>query len=92
VSPGPRRKARACHYAEWLPAFPSSVYVVELSLQTLPCLSVQRKELADASPLWRDQAALESGPSPKVLELSCEKPRRKQIGLLSSRMVAVQML
>ena len=67
------------------------MYVVELSLKLSPMpIAVQRKELGDAQALYATvKQAIESG-SPKLLELSCEKEEHKQISLLTSELVAVQ--
>jgi hypothetical protein len=67
------------------------VYVIELSLKLSPMpVAVQRKDLADAQALYATvKSALEHG-GPKLLELTCEKEEDKQISLLTSEVVAVQ--
>ncbi|MCP9775312.1 hypothetical protein [Cyanobium sp. WAJ14-Wanaka] len=67
------------------------MFVVELSLKLSPMpVAVQRKELSDAQALYATvKQALESA-SPMLLELSCEKEESKQICLLTSEVVAVQ--
>ena len=67
------------------------MFVVELSLRLSPMpVAVQRKELADAQVLYATvKTALECG-GPKLLELTCEKEEDKQISLLTSEVVAVQ--
>ena len=74
-----------------LVAPPIAMYVIELSLKLSPMpVAVQRKELADAQALYATvKSALENG-GPKLLELTCEKEEDKQISLLTSEVVAVQ--
>jgi len=74
-----------------LVAPPIPMYVIELSLKLSPMpVAVQRKELADAQALYATvKTALECG-GPKLLELTCEKEEDKQISLLTSEVVAVQ--
>jgi hypothetical protein len=67
------------------------MYTVEVTLRGTPLtLAVQRKELKDATKLYKSVLdALQSG-TPKLLELTCEKELDKQIGLLISEVTAVQ--
>ena len=68
------------------------MYVVELSLKLSPMpIAVQRKDLADAQRLYGEVRQALEGNGPRVLELSCEKDPRKQVSLLSSEVVAVQL-
>ena len=67
------------------------MYVIELSLRLSPMpVAVQRRELEAAQALYNEvRQALEHG-HPKVLQLHCEKEEHKQVSLLSSELVAVQ--
>jgi hypothetical protein len=67
------------------------MYTVEVTLRGTPLsLSVQRKELKDATTLYRSVLdAMQSG-TPKMLELTCEKETDKNIGILISEVSAVQ--
>ena len=68
-----------------------SVYVVELSLKLSPMpVAVQRKELNDAQALYNQVRQVLEGDGPRLLELTCEKEEDKQISLLTSEVVAVQ--
>jgi hypothetical protein len=68
------------------------MYVIELSLRLSPMpIAVQRKELEAAQAVYGEvRQALDRG-EPRLLELHCEKDEQKQITLLSSEIVAVQM-
>ena len=71
---------------------PNAVYVIELALRMSPVpASVQRKEQADADALYQQiRQALENG-QPRLLELTCEKVEGKQVTLLVSEVLAVQL-
>ncbi|WP_269622205.1 hypothetical protein [Prochlorococcus marinus] len=67
------------------------MYSIELALKMSPIpLSVQRKELRDASALYNSiKQSLQTG-VPKVLEIDCEKLKDKKIAILLSEVLAVQ--
>ncbi|MGB8700870.1 MAG: hypothetical protein WCD18_15760 [Thermosynechococcaceae cyanobacterium] len=68
------------------------MYTVEVTLKGTPLsLSVQRKELSDATTLYRSiLSAVQSG-TPAMVELTCEKELDKKIGVLSHEISAVQL-
>lgn len=67
------------------------MYTVEVTLRGTPLtLAVQRKDMKDATDLYRSIVeAMQSG-TPKMLELTCEKETDKTVGLLISEVTAVQ--
>ena len=67
------------------------MYIIELSLKMSPFpLSVQRKELATAKSLYNQiRDSMKKG-QPSLLELTCEQVEDKQIAVLLSEVLAVQ--
>jgi hypothetical protein len=67
------------------------MYTVEVTLRGTPLtLAVQRKELKDATNLYRSILDAMESSTPKLLELTCEKETDKHIALLISEVSAVQ--
>ena len=67
------------------------MYIIELALKMSPFpLSVQRKELNSAKSLYNQiRDSMKSG-HPSLLELTCEHVEGKQIAILMSEVLAVQ--
>ena len=67
------------------------VYVIELTLKQSPFpLTVQRKKLADAQTIYRQVRDCMQRQRPELLELNCEKIENKQMSILVSEILAVQ--
>jgi hypothetical protein len=67
------------------------MYTVEVTLRGTPLiLSVQRKELSDASALYRSILDAIQSPTPKLIELTCDKDTDKKIGVLSHEISSAQ--
>ncbi|KGG16813.1 MULTISPECIES: hypothetical protein [unclassified Prochlorococcus] len=68
------------------------MYLIELALKLSPFpLSVQRKDLKEAKALYNSlKEAMKNG-DPKLLEINCEQVEDKQIAVLLSEVLAVQM-
>ena len=68
------------------------MYVIELALKFCPFpLSVQRKEVSDASALYQKVLQSMDKGNPHLLELTCEKVADKKVAVLVEEVLAVQM-
>ncbi len=68
------------------------MYIIELALKMSPFpLSVQRKELVRAKSLYNQIRDSMKAGHPSLLELTCEQVEDKQIAILISEVLAVQM-
>ena len=67
------------------------MYLIEIALKFSPLpLSVQRKQLEDATALYKSlKETLKTG-DPKVIEIDCEQVEDKRIAILTSELLAVQ--
>jgi hypothetical protein len=67
------------------------MYTVEVTLRGTPLtLAVQRKELSDADTLYRSILDAIQSPTPKLIELTCDKDADKKIGVLSNDISSAQ--
>ena len=67
------------------------MYVIELALKLTPLpLSVHRKDLVKAKALYQEiKGCMEKG-HPRLVELSCDKNKDKELAVLTSEIIALQ--
>ncbi|MGK7874615.1 MAG: hypothetical protein AB4426_15305 [Xenococcaceae cyanobacterium] len=66
------------------------MFTIDLTLKNTPMtLSVQRKETEDAEAVYQKIIEAMRSPSPKLLELTCEKQPDKKVAVFSDQISAV---
>ena len=74
------------------PTETKSVHIIELALKSSPVsVSVQRKDLEAAEQTYRELRQSMEVQQPRLIELSCDKMTDKQIAVLTSEILAVQL-